>query len=94
MTIFTNFLTSLILAAGLAILAIFTIQNVTLTSLKFFFLESIQLPISVLLAFCFGIGLLFGALMPLFWQGKPKKRSPEEPTRNGRFDDLEEEFDF
>jgi putative membrane protein len=86
MTILTNFLSSLILAIGLGLLTTFAIQNVTPASLKFLLFESIQLPISILLAFCFGMGLLFGALMPILWQRKPKKKS--------RFDDLEEEFDF
>ncbi len=86
MTIFTNFLTTLILATGLSAFVVFAIQNVTPTSLKFLLFESIQVPISVLLTFCFAFGLLLGAFLPLFWKRSPKRRS--------RLDDLEDEFDF
>jgi len=86
MTILTNFLTNLILAIGLGIFVVFAIQNVTPTSLKFLLFESIQLPISILLTFCFTLGLLLGALLPLFWKRPVKRRS--------RSDDLEDEFDF
>ena len=86
MTIFTNFLTTLILATGLSAFVGFAIQNVTPTSLKFLLFESIQDPISVLLTFCFAFGLLLGAFHPLFWNRSPKRRS--------QLDDLEDEFDF
>ena len=86
MTIFTNFLTMLILATGLSTFVVFAIQNVTPTSLKFLLFESIQVPISVLLTFCFAFGLLLGAFFPLVWKRSPKRRS--------RLDDLEDEFDF
>ena len=86
MTIFTNFLTALILATGLGAFVVFAIQNVTPTSLKFLLFESIQLPISILLTFCFILGLLLGAFLPLLWK-RPVKRRP-------RLDDLEDEFDF
>jgi uncharacterized integral membrane protein len=86
MTIFTNFLTTLILATGLSAFVVFAIQNVTPTSLRFLLFESIQVPISVLLTFCFAFGLLLGAFLPLFWKRSPKRRS--------QLDDLEDEFDF
>jgi len=86
MTIFTNFLTTLILATGLVLFVVFAIQNVIPTSLTFLLFESIQVPISVLLTFCFAFGLLLGAFFPLFWKRSPKRRS--------RLDDLEDEFDF
>ena len=94
MTIFTNFLTTLMLATGLSAFVVFAIQNVTPTSLKFLLLESIQVPISVLLTFCFAFGLLLGAFLPLFWKRSPKRRSHGDPLRGARLDDLEDEFDF
>jgi uncharacterized integral membrane protein len=94
MTIFTNFLTTLILAMGLVLFVVFAIQNVTPTSLKFLLFESIQLPISVLLTFCFALGLLLGAFLPLFWKRPVKRRSHGDPLRGAQLDDLEDEFDF
>lgn len=85
MAIFTNFLISLIMAVWFGTLAIFTIQNVAPTTLRFAFWESIQLPISILLTFCFGGGLVLGALMPILWQRSQKRRP--------RFEDFDE-FDF
>lgn len=82
------------MTTGLGIFVVFAIQNVIPTSLKFFLFESIQLPISILLTFCFAMGLLLGALLPIFWQRPKKKRSHGDPLRGERFEDLEEEFDF
>lgn len=86
MSIFTNFLTTLILATGLVLFVVFAIQNVIPTSITFLLFESIQLPISVLLTFCFAFGLLLGAFLPLFWKRPVKRRS--------RLNDFEDEFDF
>ena len=94
MNIFTNFLTTLILATGLSAFVVFSIQNVTPTSLKFLLFESIQVPISVLLTFCFAFGLLLSAFLPLFWKRSPKRRSHGDPLRGAQLDDLEDEFDF
>ena len=94
MTIFTNFLTTLILAMGLVLFVVFAIQNVIPTSLTFLLFESIQLPISVLLTFCFALGLLLGAFLPLFWKRPVKRRSHGDPLRGAQLDDLEDEFDF
>ncbi len=85
MAIFTNFLISLIMALWFGTLAIFAIQNVSPTALRFTFWESIQLPISLLLTFCFGVGLVLGALMPILWQRSQKRRP--------RFEEFDE-FDF
>ncbi|BAU66079.1 hypothetical protein STA3757_34800 [Stanieria sp. NIES-3757] len=68
MKIFTNFLSSLIMAGWIAAIAVFSIQNIQQVSLKFLTFQSIQLPIGVLLSFCLGIGFLLGSLLPLLWQ--------------------------
>ena len=63
-----NFLTSLILAGWIGMIAILSIQNFTPVSVKFLAFESIQLPIGIVLAFSAGIGLIGGALVPALWQ--------------------------
>jgi uncharacterized integral membrane protein len=68
MKIFTNFLSSLIMAGWVSAIAIFSIQNIQEVSLKFLNFESIKLPIGVLLAFCLGIGFILGSFLPLMWQ--------------------------
>jgi uncharacterized integral membrane protein len=68
MKIFSNLITSSLIAIWLGAIAIFSIQNIQAVSLKFFNFTSLNLPIGVLLAFSAGIGLLIGAIIPLFWQ--------------------------
>ena len=68
MRIFTNFISSVMLAMGIGAIAIFSIQNIKPVSLKFFVFQSIDFPVGVLLAFCAGIGIILGSLLPLLWQ--------------------------
>ena len=68
MRIFTNFISSVILAMGIGAIAIFSIQNIKPVSVQFLMFESIQFPVGVLLAFCAGIGVILGSLLPLLWQ--------------------------
>lgn len=72
---FTNLLSSLIMAMSLVAIAIFSIQNVDNVSVKFLTLESITIPIGILLVFCSGIGLILGWLIPLLFSGKRVRRS-------------------
>ena len=67
-------LSSLILAAWISAIAIFSIQNIQDVSLKFIIFESIKFPIGVLLAFCAGAGIILGSLLPLLWQKRRKVR--------------------
>ncbi|MGK7874681.1 MAG: lipopolysaccharide assembly protein LapA domain-containing protein [Xenococcaceae cyanobacterium] len=86
MNTFTNFLTSLIISAWIGVIAVFSIQNITPISLKFLIFESIKLPVGVLLAFSVGVGMVVGAIAPLFWQvPKPRKQNRKRPLE----DDLE-----
>ena len=73
-TIVKNIIISILLAFWLGAIAIFSIQNITLVSLKFILWESIELPIGVLLSFCVGGGLIIGSLFPLFLKQSRKKR--------------------
>ena len=68
MKIFANFISSLIIAGWLGAIAVFSIQNIQLVSLKFLIWQSIQFPIGVLLAFCAGVGFIVGSFLPLLWQ--------------------------
>lgn len=85
-----NLLTAAIVAAWLGAIAIFSIQNITPVSLQFFTFTSLQLPVGVLLSFSVGVGLLFGALLPLFWQ---PKRGNRRRLSEGQGNDLRD-FDF
>ena len=75
LTTVKNIVISILLAFWLGAIAIFSIQNITLVSLRFLLWESIELPIGVLLSFCVGGGLLIGSLFPLFSKRTLKKRS-------------------
>jgi uncharacterized integral membrane protein len=74
----TNLLSYLIIAFWVGFFAIFSIQNIQAVSLKFLVLESVKLPVGVLLAFSLGVGLVLGAFTPLIWQAfKPEKKLKE-----------------
>jgi uncharacterized integral membrane protein len=75
-----NLLTSLVLAVWIGLIAIFSIQNITLVSLKFLNYETIQIPVGVVLAFSVGIGAIAGAIAPVLWRlaGGQRERYYEE----------------
>ena len=63
----TFFLTSLILAAWIAAIAILSVQNATLVSLTFLNFHSIQLPVGLVLAFSACVGIIAVALLQPLW---------------------------
>ncbi|NBD31748.1 MAG: DUF1049 domain-containing protein [Cyanobacteria bacterium] len=54
----------LIIAAGMVLMAVISIQNITAISLQFLFFRSVEIPFGVLLAFSFSFGLILGAIAP------------------------------
>jgi putative membrane protein len=68
MNTFTNLLTALVLAGWISAIAILSVQNATLISLKFLVFQSIQLPLGVVLGFSTAVGLIGGAIVPFLWQ--------------------------
>ena len=54
-----------ILAGWLGLVAVMSIQNIDLVSIKFLVWESVQLPFGVLLAFAVGFGLIVGSFIPV-----------------------------
>ncbi|MEL6440959.1 MAG: LapA family protein [Cyanobacteria bacterium J06621_8] len=70
----TNFLSSLLLAVLVLATAIFSIQNVENVSLKFLHLESISLPVGVMLIFCSGIGIILGWFIPFLFTRQKSRR--------------------
>lgn len=69
-----SLLSSLLLATWVVAIAIFSIQNIQDVSVKFLNLESITVPVGVLLAFCSGIGMILGWLIPLLFARKSRRR--------------------
>lgn len=80
-----NVLTSIVLAAWIAAIAIISIQNITPISLKFLNLQTIQIPMGIILAFSVGIGAIAAAIAPALWRLTGGQRT--------RYD-YEEEEDF
>lgn len=72
------------MAIWLGAIALISIQNITPISLKFLVFESIQLPMGILLAISVGVGMVFGATIPIFWQ-------LSQPTTGKRWRQDEEE---
>jgi lipopolysaccharide assembly protein A len=83
-----NLLISVIVAAWIGAIAIFSIQNFDAVSLRFLTFNTMQLPVGVLLSFCLGGGMVLGAIAPLLWQ-RPK-RANRRRSADSDYDDLEE----
>jgi uncharacterized integral membrane protein len=62
-----NFVTSLILAVWVIAIAILSVQNYTPVSLRFLNLQSIQIPVGIVLAFCVGLGMIGVTLLQPLW---------------------------
>lgn len=87
-----NLLISIVLALWVGIIAVFSVQNFTPVSLQFSLLggvrfESIELPVGIMLAFCFGIGAIIAAIVPMFWQvqGKAKTRKTKRNSKKYQY---------
>lgn len=61
----TNLIISTIVAAGAIAIALVSVQNASLVSLKFVFWQSIELPWGLILAGAVGLGLIIGGYLPL-----------------------------
>ena len=89
---------SLIIGFWLIIIAIFSIQNIQLVSLKLLFFESIKIPVGVLITFFLAGGFFFGSLIPLILNNNksPKKYNKSKSTKQKKTEfsrDWEEEKD-
>lgn len=81
-----NLLISLIIGFWLIAIAIFSIQNITLVSLKFLAFQSISFPVGILLSFCLAGGFLLGGIVPLFFrkkQSQPKIKNNNKKAKKG-----------
>jgi uncharacterized integral membrane protein len=61
----TNLIISAIAAAWIILIALLSVQNATLVSLKFLVWQSIELPWGLILAGAVGIGFLLGGWLSL-----------------------------
>lgn len=68
MSIITNLLSTLLLAAWVVAAAVLAVQNATGVSLRFLGGQTIQIPVGVLLALCVAVGVVAGAIVPLVWR--------------------------
>ncbi|WP_204103638.1 MULTISPECIES: LapA family protein [Spirulina sp. CCY15215] len=72
-----SFLTSLIFAVWLIVIATISIQNIQPVSLKFLTFQSVEFPFGIVLTFSVVTGLLLGGVLPTlpgkFQRSKSKK---------------------
>jgi lipopolysaccharide assembly protein A len=61
----TNLVISAIVAAWVVTIALLSVQNASLVSLKFLFWQSIDLPWGLVLAGAVGLGFTIGGYLPL-----------------------------
>lgn len=81
-----NLLISVIVAMWVMAIALLSVQNATLVRLKFLSLQSIQIPVGLVLAFCVCVGLIgITVLQPLWGLG-------DSGRGNSRFDEDAEFF--
>jgi lipopolysaccharide assembly protein A len=65
MNALTNLLISSIAAIWIALIALISVQNASLVSLKFIFWRSIDLPWGLVLAVAVALGFILGGCLPL-----------------------------
>ncbi len=61
----TNLVISAVAAAWIALIALLSVQNASLVSIKFIFWNSIDLPWGLILAGAVAIGFIIGGCLPL-----------------------------
>lgn len=83
MKTFANLLTSIIVACWVVGIAILSVQNAELVSLRFLNFRSIQIPVGLVLAFCAGVGIVGIALLQPLWG------LADSEQRNSGADDAE-----
>jgi lipopolysaccharide assembly protein A len=70
----TNLIISAIAAAWVMLIALISVQNASLVSLKFLFWQSIDLPWGLVLAGMVGVGFMIGGCLPLLGTNLTTKR--------------------
>jgi lipopolysaccharide assembly protein A len=65
MSAMTNLIISTIAAAGVVVMALISVQNASLVSLRFVFWKSIDLPWGLVLAGAVALGFIIGGCLPL-----------------------------
>lgn len=68
--LFANFIVALIILSWTVGVAILSVQNATRVSLRFLNYQSIEIPVGVVLAFCFGLGMVGVAIAQPFWRSQ------------------------
>jgi uncharacterized integral membrane protein len=71
----TNFLTSVIIAVWVCAIALISVQNARAVTIRFLFLQSVEIPLGLVLAFCVAIGMVGVAIaLPLWRSPRPSSR--------------------
>lgn len=88
---------SLIIGFWLILIAVFSIQNIQLVSLKFFLFESIKISTGLLLTLCLAGGFILGSLIPLFFSNtnnnKYYKNNKEKRVKNNKKSEFKREWE-
>lgn len=84
-----NLLTSILLASWVVAIAILSVQNATPVSLRFINIESIQIPVGLMLAFWVGVGIIGMGLIQPLWSLLASSRRGNYQSEN-----YDDEFSF
>lgn len=87
---FANLISAVIVAFWISAIALISIQNIASISLSFLTFQTVALPFGIVLAFSVGVGLILGAIFPLLFASKQKRRLRYEPE----IDPLEDWEEF
>jgi uncharacterized integral membrane protein len=77
-----SLLVGLLVSAWVGITAILSVQNAKLVSLQFLGLQSIQIPLGVLLAFAMIVGLWSVILLRPIWRLTAPRRQDKRPAKS------------
>ncbi|NEP12682.1 MAG: LapA family protein [Symploca sp. SIO2C1] len=94
MKTFANLLSSLIVAGWIGAIALLSIQNIKLVSLKFLYFKSIEMPVGIVLAFSVGLGVIGGAIVPPLWQLFEQPRRTRASKKYLEYDEYGREEDL
>ncbi|MGI0481164.1 DUF1049 domain-containing protein [Geminocystis sp. CENA526] len=90
-------LINLIIGFWLIFIAVFSIQNIQLISLKFFLFESIKISVGFLLTLSLAGGFIFGGLIPVLFSNKTSSKSskkyPKKNIKNSKNNEFQRDWE-
>lgn len=78
-----NLLTSVVIAGWVCAIALISVQNASTVIIQFLVLQSVAIPLGLVLAFCVALGMVGTAIALPLWRS---------PARQSRYSDRSDDF--